>query len=81
MKISNVVVSDNRMGFLLEDASCAYANALRRSIVSLVPTLATEDVEFFANNSALYDETIAYILKQMVHAQFMQKTSSVKILP
>jgi DNA-directed RNA polymerase subunit D len=62
MKISNVVVSDNRMGFLLEDASCAYANALRRSIVSLVPTLAIEDVEFFANNSALYDETIAHRL-------------------
>ena len=52
----------SRIGFVLTDATPAYANALRRSIISLVPTLAIEDVEIFENSSALYDETVAHRL-------------------
>jgi len=52
----------SKIGFVLTDATPAYANALRRSIISLVPTLAIEDVELQENSSALYDETIAHRL-------------------
>lgn len=51
-----------RIGFVLSGATSAYANALRRSIVASVPTLAIEDVELQENSSALYDETIAHRL-------------------
>ncbi len=52
----------SKIGFILSGATPAYANALRRSIISLVPTIAIEDVEFFENSSALYDEVIAHRL-------------------
>ncbi|HLP79676.1 MAG TPA: DNA-directed RNA polymerase subunit D [Acidobacteriota bacterium] len=64
VSIKNIARSKDklRIGFVLCDATSAYANALRRAIISLVPTLAVEDVEFYENNSALYDETIAHRL-------------------
>ena len=51
-----------RVTFMLKDATPAYANALRRSIIELVPTMAIEDVELVKNSSALYDEVIAHRL-------------------
>jgi DNA-directed RNA polymerase subunit D len=51
-----------RVAFVLRDSTPAYANALRRSIIANVPTLAIEDVEMYENNSALYDEVIAHRL-------------------
>jgi len=41
------------------DANESLANALRRSIDE-VPTLAVDEVEFFKNDSALYDEVLAH---------------------
>lgn len=51
-----------KMAFVLADTTPAYANAVRRAIVSYVPTLAIEDVEIYENNSALYDEVIGHRL-------------------
>ena len=48
--------------FLVKKASPAYVNSLRRAIVSYVPTLAIEEVEFHKNSSALYDEILAHRL-------------------
>ncbi|MBD3209689.1 DNA-directed RNA polymerase subunit D [Candidatus Woesearchaeota archaeon] len=42
--------------------SPAYMNALRRTMMTEVPVLAIEDVEFRKNSSALYDEIIAHRL-------------------
>jgi len=48
--------------FLITGTDPAYVNALRRTIIDEVPTLAIEDVEFKKNSSALYDEVIAHRL-------------------
>lgn len=57
--------SNEKISFLLKDSSPAYSNALRRIILTEVPVLAIEDVEFRQNSSALYDEIIAHRLGLM----------------
>ncbi len=48
--------------FLLEGVTPAYANALRRVILSEVPTLAIDEVTILTNTSALFDEILAHRL-------------------
>lgn len=62
MEISHIATDGNTMAFTIRKTSPAYVNALRRSIIALVPTLAIEKVEFQENSSALYDEVIAHRL-------------------
>src|SRR3989344_8156217 len=59
MKIEIIEKSGNNLKFSLEESTPAFANTLRRIMISEVPTLAIEDVELFDNSSALYDEMIA----------------------
>jgi DNA-directed RNA polymerase subunit D len=47
---------------VLKDIDPSTANAIRRTILSNVPTLAIEDVRIIENTSSLYDETIAHRL-------------------
>ncbi len=62
MKIEILEKKKNRLSFLLKDSSVHFANALRRTIINEVPTMAIEDVEFRKNSSALYDEMVAHRL-------------------
>ncbi len=64
MEIKNITYSKDSltMAFTVINSSSAYVNALRRSIISLVPTLAIEEVEIQENTSALYDEVIGHRL-------------------
>ncbi len=62
MKLSCIEKKENKMTLLLEDSTPAYTNTLRRLMMSHVPTMAIEDVEFRQNSSALYDEMIAHRL-------------------
>ncbi len=62
MKIEILEKSDTYVKFALEESNPAFANALRRIMISEVPTLAVEEVDFFENSSALYDEMIAHRL-------------------
>ena len=58
-----VIEGDGRRArILLENAHHNYANALRRAILSEVPTLAIEDVIIYENTSSLYDEILAHRL-------------------
>lgn len=50
---------DGKTKFLLSKSTPSYANTIRRILISEVPTMAIEDIEFRANNSVLYDEMIA----------------------
>jgi len=50
------------LSFILKKATPALANAVRRAIISLVPTLAIEDLEIIKNSSVLYDEMLAHRL-------------------
>src|SRR3989338_6024200 len=50
---------DNKLVFMLKDSDPAYANALRRIILSELPVLAIKRVTFVKNTSALFDEILA----------------------
>jgi DNA-directed RNA polymerase alpha subunit len=50
------------MEFSLENATLGFANALRRIMISEVPTIAIEWTDFHDNSSAMFDEEIAYRL-------------------
>lgn len=59
MKITQLQELQEKATFILQDATPMQANTLRRAIVSLVPTLAIDTVDFYENSNALYDEVIA----------------------
>jgi DNA-directed RNA polymerase alpha subunit len=62
MEIKDVSSKGNVATFLVSKTTPAFVNALRRSAISLVPSLAIETVEIVKNNSALYDEVLAHRL-------------------
>jgi len=53
---------EDSIKFIIEGIDVAFANALRRTILGEVPTFAIDEVEFFENDSALFDEIIAHRL-------------------
>ncbi len=52
----------NSLSLVLKDVAPSTANAIRRTILAEVPTLAIEDVRIKENSSSLYDEIIAHRL-------------------
>jgi DNA-directed RNA polymerase subunit D len=61
MKIERISKSNEKIVFLVKGITNSLANALRRT-VNEIPTLAIDTVEFYKNDSALYDEFIAHRL-------------------
>lgn len=53
---------DNKLTFVLKDTTPAFANTLRRLMISEVPVLAVRKVTIVKNSSALFDEMIAHRL-------------------
>jgi len=62
MEIQFASLDNNTARFTLAGARPAFANALRRAMISDVPTLAIEDVRIYDNTSALFDEMLAHRL-------------------
>ena len=62
MKIKVVRKKGDFLEFVLEGATPAFANAMRRIMVSEVPTLSVDWVDFEENSSAVFDETVAHRL-------------------
>lgn len=62
MEVKVLEAAENHIRFILSKSSPAFANALRRIMISEVPSMAIEDVFFYENTSALDDETIAHRL-------------------
>jgi len=52
----------DRINFVLKDATPAFANALRRVMLTEVPVMAIDEVEIYRNGSILYDELVAHRL-------------------
>lgn len=59
MEIDIIELSDRKARFVLSGVSAAFANAIRRSILSEVPVLAIDDVNIYDNTSVLFDEQLA----------------------
>ena len=62
MKIQILEKSDTEIKFLIEDSNPQFTNALRRIMISEIPILAIEYVDFSVNDSVLYNEIIAHRL-------------------
>ena len=59
MKIKTLHKKGDKLAFVIEGATPAFANALRRIMISEIPVLAIEWVDIHDNNSILFDEVIA----------------------
>lgn len=68
---------ESKITFVLDGATPAFANALRRIMVSEVQTLAIDTVSFHENGSVLFDEVIAHRLG-MVPFSFNYKDYNTK---
>jgi len=62
LKVKVLNKSETEIQFLLEDSNPQFANALRRIMISEIPILAIDSVDFSMNDSVLYDEVIAHRL-------------------
>ena len=65
MKVQILSKDESEIKFVLEEVSAAFAGSLRRIMMSEVPTMAIEWVDFKKNDSALYDEVLANRLGQI----------------
>jgi DNA-directed RNA polymerase subunit D len=60
MKLQLLENKDNILAFRIEGVNVAYLNTLRRLMMTEVPVMAIENVNFGKNNSILYDEMVAH---------------------
>ncbi len=62
MKVKILQKKGEKLTFLLDGASPAFANALRRIMISEIPTLAIDEVSIMDNTSVLFDEVVTHRL-------------------
>lgn len=62
MKIKILSKKGENLKFVLEGATPAFANSMRRIMIAEVPNLTIDTVEFHDNTSALFDEIVAHRL-------------------
>ncbi|MCX6659892.1 MAG: DNA-directed RNA polymerase subunit D [Candidatus Bathyarchaeota archaeon] len=62
MEISTVKREGNTIRFMVSGVTPAFANALRRTVIAEVPTMAIDDVMIIENTSVLFDEFLAHRL-------------------
>lgn len=62
MKVRILNKAGNKLVFVLGDATPAFANTLRRIMVSEIPVLAIDQISVSENTSILFDEIIAHRL-------------------
>ncbi len=62
MKVTTLEDKPNYLKLLIEDADPATVNALRRTILGEVPTMAIDEIYIYENSSSIWDEYIAHRL-------------------
>lgn len=62
MDIKILEKDENKIKFNLEDTNPAFANELRKIMVSEVPSMAVDYIEIEKNGTSLFDETLAHRL-------------------
>ncbi|MEM4625168.1 MAG: DNA-directed RNA polymerase subunit D [Candidatus Pacearchaeota archaeon] len=62
MDVKIIEENDRKIKFSISGIGSALANSLRRVMMSEIPTLAIDKVEFYQNSSGLFDEIIAHRL-------------------
>src|SRR5438445_7527458 len=62
MDIKLLSKEQDTLRFVLSGVKPAFANALRRIMLSEVPVMAIDDVMILENNSVMYDEILAHRL-------------------
>ncbi len=62
MAVIDLEEKGTSLRFILKEVDTSLANAIRRTVLGDVPTLAIEEVEFYDNTSSLYDEMLAHRL-------------------
>jgi DNA-directed RNA polymerase subunit D len=77
MKVQVLKKKGDKVTFVLDGATPAFANALRRVMISEVPTLAVEWVDMHYNSSILYDEIVAHRLA-MIPLKFDPRKMNMK---
>jgi len=60
LNIRIISLTEDKLTFLLEGVDTAFANALRRTMMSEVPIMAIEDIFYFDNTSLIPDEVLAH---------------------
>jgi DNA-directed RNA polymerase subunit D len=65
MDVKMLEKSDNRIKFLIEGVKPSFVGAMRRVMMSELPTMAIEWVDFIKNDSAMPDELLANRLGQV----------------
>ncbi|MHA2407023.1 MAG: DNA-directed RNA polymerase subunit D [Candidatus Ranarchaeia archaeon] len=62
MNVRILEKNNSTIRFVLEEVPLAFANTLRRIMLSEIPTLAIDSVDFVENSSTIFDEIIAHRL-------------------
>ncbi|MCK5045161.1 MAG: DNA-directed RNA polymerase subunit D [Candidatus Heimdallarchaeota archaeon] len=62
MEIEVIENKNNKLRFIIRGSNFTFVNALRRTIISEVPTLAIEDIILVENTSPVLDEIVAHRL-------------------
>ncbi len=60
MKVTVLSLNEDTIKFTVDGVDTAFANALRRTMVSEVPTMAIEDIFYYDNTSVVPDEVLAH---------------------
>ncbi len=60
MKIEITLEQDNKLNFELNEVKVSFANAIRRYAMNAVPVFAIDEVTFYDNTSAFFDEYLAH---------------------
>ncbi len=62
LRVDALALKGDTLRFILRGCDEAFANALRRTVISEVPCMAIDDVFIFANTSVVHDEILAHRL-------------------